>query len=684
MQALLTSFIDENLDIYKHELLKLRWPVFVYSYLNMVKDYDDKATQFFDEFKTNFEHDRDHDLRELSLVKNPNHIDESDTARVYWTNKYRVTMVESTHFTLLSFLESRDRSGGTVVITIMSTHMNILTVNRVSAADRSFGAMLARQGAHPTLPEEDEGIPGHNPGSANTDLNAPSVLTRVLLGRMPMDDERAEDVRGELEDIDIAEPPGPGETSLVEEFEQKIKRENSEDGPGHVVPYPKAAARDIITDVEKVRAYRDRFKLVARSNGVGPGISVCMFTLHNTLDTVTCIDFSGDNEMIAAGFEDHYIKLWSVNGDALPSADPAEEPRSSRKLIGHSGPVYAVSFSPSMARSPDAPRPANEDDDDDANAAAEPSLRPQTLISASADRTIRLWELTTYTNLVVYKGHNAPIWDARFSPLGHYFASGGGDRTARLWATSSSGPLRIFAGHDADVENVAWHPNGSYIFTAAGDRSTRMWDVASGRAVRIFSGHAGVPTTLSCSPSGRLLASADDAGVIVVWNLESGRRVRVLRGHARGGIWGVDWSVESTVLVSCGADATVRSWDIALSNPGGAASGASDGMPSSAGASSSAKNDGKTAGSAAGANGNDAGKGSGANGANGSTTTTTTTAAGAGGAAGKVGGRNAGPGGAGSGVSPEQISCFPTKKSPVYAVRFTDMNLVLAAGAFLP
>jgi transcription initiation factor TFIID subunit 5 len=35
-------------------------------------------------------------------------------------------------------------------------------------------------------------------------------------------------------------------------------------------------------------------------------------------------------------------------------------------------------------------------------------------------------------------------------------------------------------------------------------------------------------------------------------------------------------------------------------------------------------------------------------------------------------------------VTPDQISAFPTKKSPVYKVRFTEMNLVMAAGAYLP
>lgn len=35
-------------------------------------------------------------------------------------------------------------------------------------------------------------------------------------------------------------------------------------------------------------------------------------------------------------------------------------------------------------------------------------------------------------------------------------------------------------------------------------------------------------------------------------------------------------------------------------------------------------------------------------------------------------------------VTPDQISAFPTKKSPVYKVKFTNMNLIISGGAYLP
>jgi transcription initiation factor TFIID subunit 5 len=148
--------------------------------------------------------------------------------------------------------------------------------------------MIARSGDDFDLPAEDEGIPGHNPGSANTDRNAPSVLPNLKLGQMPMDPDAMEDIRAELKEEDDRHPPAIGETSLLDEFEQRIKQEPADDVPSREqIPLPPPLARDIKSEIGKIREYRDRFKIDPKSSGVGPGVSVCMYTFHNTHDKYT-------------------------------------------------------------------------------------------------------------------------------------------------------------------------------------------------------------------------------------------------------------------------------------------------------------------------------------------------------------------------------------------------------------
>ena len=347
--------------------------------------------------------------------------------------------------------------------------------------------------------------------------------------------------------------------------------------------------------------------------------------------SITCLDFSDDNVLAAAGFDQSYIRIWTLDGSNIEAAYPDLDdmpPANSRRLIGHSGPVYAVSFQPCATRAenvaPDDYVPTNA----------------RYLLSSSADKSIRLWSLDTWTCIVVYKGHDRPVWDVRFGPFGHYFVSGGSDRTARLWVSDHIRQQRIFAGHDQDVDCVCFHPNSAYIFTASSDHTVRMWAVTTGNAVRMFTGITGNITAMECSRDGKILAAADDQGSIYLWDLAPGRLLKRMRGHGKGGIWSLSWSVESTVLVSGGADGTVRVWDVAgpqdstqgrVITDGTGGTKLEAGNPSTGGAGQNKKKKGKDVV-----------------------------------------------------VTPDQISAFPTKKSPVYKVKFSTMNLVIAGGAYLP
>jgi transcription initiation factor TFIID subunit 5 len=637
------QWIDNVLDIYKPELKRLLWPLFVYSFIDMLSEHFMRDSQeFFKNYRTHFETEHENDIRALAPMSMPEHVTQNTVAQLYRNNKYRLTMSNMAFMTLTQFLEGKDREGGATIMAIMSNNLDIRSVDRAAAgSERSLARLLGKQNGEQDVPAEDEGIPGHHPGSANLDRNAPSVLSKLSLGPMPMEQDLMDDVKAELQDHDSSYPPAPGQNSLVDEFEHQIKREPMDDVPSRdALPLPPSTARDVAMEVRKIRENRDRFHIDGRSSGVGPGLSVTMFTFHNTFDSVNCIEFSGDNSLAAVGTAESYIRVWSLDNQPLtsPTDAPDLQPSSSRRLIGHSGPVYALSFAPSVA----VPQPqTNGHTNGTSSSTTSPDSKPRYLLSSSADCTIRLWSLDTFSNIVVYKSHSSPVWDVRFGPFGHYFVSASADRTARLWSTPQIAPLRLFVGHDADVEAVAWHPNGAYIFTCSGgaDRTVRMWSLQSGAAVRLFTGHVGNCTALACAKSGKILASADDRGEILLWDLATGRLVKRMRGHGRGGIWSLDWSVESTVLVSGGADGTVRVWDVSPNKDAG----------------------GKVIGESNGA-GNKTVDSNGVAGANGKT--------------GKAKKEVT--------VSPDQISAFPTKKSPVYRVRFTEMNLVVAGGAYLP
>ena len=339
---------------------------------------------------------------------------------------------------------------------------------------------------------------------------------------------------------------------------------------------------------------------------------------------------------MAVGTSESYIRVWSVDGTPMPSLRKNDQPQASRRLIGHSGPVYNLSFQPAIA-----------DPDRTEDPLCPGSTNPKMLLSCSADKSVRLWHLGLWQCLVVYKGHLGPVWDVAWGPFGHYFMTGSHDKTARLWSTEHIAPVRYFAGHDQDVDKVAFHPNNAYCFTASCDKTVRMWAVMNGYCVRMFTGHTGNITSMECSPNGKLLATADDAGAILIWDLAPGRLLKRMRGHDKGGIWAVSWCAESTVLVSGGADGTVRIWDVTKRTD--------------------AAGQGKVIGD--GGSGSKIELGGGA---------------GAGASQAQAGGSSSKKKAKAKVVSADQISAFPTKKSPVFTAKFTRMNLAMAAGCYLP
>ncbi|KAJ5143370.1 uncharacterized protein N7515_002157 [Penicillium bovifimosum] len=626
---LLKNWVEENLDLYKPELRRVLWPLFVYSFFNMVTSfYPQDAKAFFEANKNMFLPEHTDDIRHFEPISLPEHLQDNSIVNLYRTNKYRLVLSNPAYTNLLQFLEK----GGSVMNAILSSYCSVKTMDRAADNRFSFAAMLGQIGADQTFPAEDEGIPGHHPGSAYTGDNPAmaGTLPRLKLGKLPMEPVLMEDVRAELAEEDAKKPAPPGRNTFVQEFDQMIKNEDDDEAPTRAdIPYPPSIDRDVQVQVMKVMEHRDRFEIKARTGGVGPGVSVCMFTFHNTYDSINCIDFSDDSKLVAAGFAHSYIRIWSLDGSPIQAAYPDLDdlpPTNSRRLIGHSGPVYAVEFQPCATARENVPA----EDRHPTNA--------RWLLSSSADKTVRLWSLDSWQCMVVYRGHDRPVWDVRFGPFGHYFASGGNDKTARLWVTDHIRQQRIFAGHDQDVDVVCFHPNSAYVFTASSDRTVRMWAVTTGNAVRMFTGHTGNVTAMECSRNGKILASADDQGCIILWDLAPGRLLKRMRGHGQGGIWSLSWSMESTVLVSGGADCTVRVWDVAAPQEATQGRVIADGG-------SGTRIDGGPQPSAS---------------------------------------QNKKKKGKDDVVTADQISAFPTKKSPVYKVKFTNMNLVVAGSAYLP
>src|SRR5207237_5846142 len=77
-----------------------------------------------------------------------------------------------------------------------------------------------------------------------------------------------------------------------------------------------------------------------------------------------------------------------------------------------------------------------------------------TVVSASGDSMILLWDTATGVILQTLKGHKNYIGTVVFSPDSKTIASGSGDYTVRLWDVATGAALQTFKDHWTSVRAV--------------------------------------------------------------------------------------------------------------------------------------------------------------------------------------------------------------------------------------
>jgi len=183
------------------------------------------------------------------------------------------------------------------------------------------------------------------------------------------------------------------------------------------------------------------------------------------------------------------------------------------------------------------------------------------IVTASPDRTARIWDARSGAPLATIgaPAHNG-IDFAAFSPDGTRIVTASQDWAAHIWDAGSYAPLAALTGHNGILYSAAYSPDGNFIATASGDGTARVWDARSGAVLLVLSGHEGLVFYAAYSPDGRRLATSSADNTVRIWNARSGAALSLLTGH-RGIVQTVAYSPDGVYIVTASSDKTARIWD---------------------------------------------------------------------------------------------------------------------------
>ncbi len=193
----------------------------------------------------------------------------------------------------------------------------------------------------------------------------------------------------------------------------------------------------------------------------------------------------------------------------------------------------------------------------------------QTLISGDFDQKVTSWHLTTKAMLQTFfsqpycpTSHDGFIYAVATSPDHQTVVSGSADHTVRLWKLGSGQPIRILNGHTAPVWSVLIHPDQTTCVSASGDHTIRIWQMHQFANPRILTGHTNSVNAIALNPSGTLLISGSSDTTIKYWDYHTGDLLRTLIGH-KAAIFSIAISPDGETLASSDRAGVIKLWNLA-------------------------------------------------------------------------------------------------------------------------
>ncbi len=159
-----------------------------------------------------------------------------------------------------------------------------------------------------------------------------------------------------------------------------------------------------------------------------------------------------------------------------------------------------------------------------------------------------------------YRNHRDEVHGVSWSPQGKRIASASADKTVQVWDAVNGGSIFIYTAHSGPVNSAVWSHDGQQIASASDDMTVQVWDVLAGNHIYTYSAHTGPVNAVAWSPAGpdgKRIASASRDTTVQVWDTRDGGHAFTYQGHSSS-VNAVAWSPDGKRIASASDDATVQ------------------------------------------------------------------------------------------------------------------------------
>ena len=188
------------------------------------------------------------------------------------------------------------------------------------------------------------------------------------------------------------------------------------------------------------------------------------------------------------------------------------------------------------------------------------------LASASADQTVRLWDLKTGRQTQVLDGHSSFVLCLAAGPQmgesGAILASGSADRTIRLWHIPEGELVQTLGGHSEELVSLAFNQDGT-ILVSMDSRTINIWRLPEGELIRTIQGMFSGLVSSGISPDGAYLAALDGDKTLRLFSLPQGELVQTLLEPVVGWVFSPPSNLTSRLFTSS-SYGTVRPWNVGM------------------------------------------------------------------------------------------------------------------------